>query len=119
MNRLLKSVKSSISHHDNIDLIKVSIVKQLSDSVKEIQYSSVEENATANNVTESAHTLCTTIEALFLHGLKDSFTHKFKKAIADVDEAPEPNFWAPLLVISHRQIIDQVINECLMYSLIL
>lgn len=108
MNKFLKSVRSVTSKKD--ELIKQSITAQLSNSVKEIQYAGVEENKTNKTVdiTEAANTLCTTIEGMLLHGLKDSLTHRFKRAIADIDERPEPSFWAPLLVISHRQIIDQV-----------
>lgn len=118
MNKLLNSVKSSVKTNNNKnDLVKKSITKQLSDSVKEIQYSSIEENKITKNADymEAANTLCMTIEALFLHGLKDSLTHRFKRAIADVDERPEPNFWAPLLIISHKEIIDQV-KQCTLIS---
>ncbi|EFA11621.2 pleckstrin homology domain-containing family M member 1 [Tribolium castaneum] len=107
MNKLFKSVHTS-SNKDN--LIKKSITDHLSNSVKAIQYCGVEENGLnkAEDVTEASNTLCMTIEAIFLHGLKDSLSKRFKRAIADVDERPEPSFWAPLLVISHRQIIDQI-----------
>lgn len=110
MNKLLKSVRTSTNKKD--DLIKQSITTNLSNTVKEIQYAGVEENKGNRviDVTEAANQLCTTIEAMFLHGLKDSLSHRFKRALADVDERPDPNFWAPLLVISHRQIIDQILN---------
>lgn len=110
MNKLLKSVRSVTNNKDEI--LKKSIISQLSDSCKEIHYTNVEENKSPNNaevsITEAANTLCSTIEALFLHGLRDTLTHRFKKALADLDEQPDPSFWSPLLVISHRQIIDQV-----------
>ncbi|XP_044256164.1 pleckstrin homology domain-containing family M member 1 [Tribolium madens] len=107
MNKLFKSVHSSDTNKDN--LIKKSITDHLSNSVKAIQYCGVEENGlNKEDVTEASNTLCMTIEAIFLHGLRDSLSKRFKRAIADVDERPEPSFWAPLLVISHRQIIDQI-----------
>lgn len=108
MNKLLKSVRSSSSKKD--DIIKQSITTNLSNTVKEIQYASVEENKSNKvvDVSEAATQLCTIVEAMFLHGLRDSLTHRFKKALSDIDEKPEPNFWSPLLVISHSQIIDQV-----------
>ncbi|CAG9855328.1 unnamed protein product [Phyllotreta striolata] len=112
MNRLLKSVRSVTNNKDEI--LKKSIINQLSDSCKEIHYSNVEENKSPRSseisITEAANTLCSTIEALFLHGLRDTLTHKFKKALSDFDEQPDPSFWPPLLVISHRQIIDQITN---------
>ncbi|KAJ8913182.1 hypothetical protein NQ315_009019 [Exocentrus adspersus] len=110
MNKFLRSVRSTTNKKD--DLIKQSITTQLSNSVKEIQYAGIEENKTNNavNIFEAASALCTTVEAMMLHGLKDSLTHRFKRVIADVEERPEPSFWPPLLVISHRQIVDQITN---------
>ncbi|CAG9759589.1 unnamed protein product [Ceutorhynchus assimilis] len=109
MNKLLKSVRLTSSKKD--DIIKESITTNLSNTVKEIQYASVEENISNKviDMAEAANQLCTIIEAIFLHGLRDSLTHRFKRVLADIDEKPEPpNFWSPLLVISHRQIIDQI-----------
>jgi len=61
--------------------------------------------------TDSTNVLCTVLEAMFLHGLKDSFLRRVTIAVrSDFDERPEPNFWAPLLVVSHRNVIDQVRN---------
>ncbi|XP_060515935.1 uncharacterized protein LOC132695600 [Cylas formicarius] len=110
MNKLLKSVKSSSNKKD--DLIKHSITTHLSNSVKEIQYVGVEEAKSSKiiDVTDASNQLCMAVEAMFLHGLRDSLTHRFKKALSDLDERPAPNFWDPLLVISHRQIIDQITN---------
>lgn len=107
MNKLLKAVRMN---NNRDEVIKKSIVEQLSNSVKELQYSGIEENCSHHSVnpTEAANQLCIIIEALFLHGLKDSLKYRFQKVIADVDTRPEPNFWAPLLVISHKEIIDQV-----------
>ncbi|XP_030756081.1 uncharacterized protein LOC115882273 [Sitophilus oryzae] len=110
MNKLLKSVRSASNKKD--ELIKQSITTNLSNTVKEIQYAGVEEGKgnKISDLSDASTQLCTTIEAMFLHGLKDSLTHRFKRVLADVDEKPEPNFWPPLLVISHRQIIDQILN---------
>lgn len=109
MNKFLKSVRSATKNRQE-DIVKNSITSHLSNSVKEIQYAGVEDTKSFKNedLMEAANALCTTIEAMFLHGLRDTLSHRFKRAVADVDERPEPNFWAPLLVISHRQIIDQV-----------
>lgn len=106
MNKLFKSAQSSSGNKDF--LIKKSITTNLSNSVKAIQYCGVGDNTPKEDFTEASNTLCIAIEALFLHGLKDSLARRFKRALADVDERPEPNFWAPILIISHRQIIDQV-----------
>lgn len=106
MNKLFKSAQSSSGNKDA--LIKKSITTNLSNSVKAIQYCGVGDNTPKEDFTEASNTLCIAIEAIFLHGLKDSLARRFKRALADVDERPEPSFWAPILIISHRQIIDQV-----------
>ncbi|CAH0562059.1 unnamed protein product [Brassicogethes aeneus] len=109
MNKFLKSVKNSVVSNKD-ELIKKSITTQLSNFVKEIQYFGVESKSAQNvDISEASNALCTTLEAMFLHGLKDSLAYRFTRAIADVDERPEPSFWGPLLVISHRQIIDQIV----------
>lgn len=117
MNKLLRTVRLN---NNRDEVIKKSIVDQLSNSIKELQYSGVEENRSQHcvNPTEAANQLCTILEALFLHGLKDSLKYRFQKVIADVDTRPEPNFWAPLLVISHKEIIDQVSCTSFLFCLI-
>ncbi|VEN57735.1 unnamed protein product [Callosobruchus maculatus] len=110
MNKLLKSVTSRNTSKD--DVIKKSITVELSSSVKQIQYSGLEDNQSLKpeEVLEAASNLCNIIEAMFLHGLKDTISLRFKRALADVDERPDPTFWSPLLIISHKQIINQITN---------
>lgn len=58
---------------------------------------------------EQTSALCTTLEALFLHGLKDSFlSATFNVLAGDVERRPDPSFWAPCLVFMHKQVIEQV-----------
>lgn len=60
---------------------------------------------------ELSSALCTTLESLFLHGLKDSLLWQAYNALAggaDGERRPEPSFWSPLLVFLHKQDIDQV-----------
>lgn len=108
MNKLLNSVRGSKGNKEG--LIKSSITTQLSNSLKELQLCGVDENLSGGSVDpiEAENTLCMVIESMFLHGLKDTLGYRFRRAITDVDVKPEPSFWAPLLVISHRGIIDQV-----------
>lgn len=61
---------------------------------------------------EYTTSLCTTIEAVFLHGLKDSFLRQTINVISgEIDRRPEPNFWPALLVFSHKQTIELVIKR--------
>lgn len=102
MNSLLRGV---ISFTGAGDLVKESLISQLSSSVKEIQL----EMAQAQVNTDTTTSLCTVLEAIFIHGLKDTFMSRVSQAIgADPDQRPEPSFWGPVLIFSHREIIDQV-----------
>ena len=85
--------------------MKESLLTQLSSSVKEIQL----ELSEAQGTTDATGSLCTVLEAIFIHGLKDTFISRVSQVIGtDPDQRPEPSFWGPLLVFSHREIIDQV-----------
>ncbi|PNF15729.1 hypothetical protein B7P43_G12079 [Cryptotermes secundus] len=102
MNSLLRGV---ISFTGVGDLVKESLISQLSSSVKEIQLEMAQ--AKVNNDTTAS--LCTVLEAIFIHGLKDTFMNRVSQAIgADPDQRPEPSFWGPVLIFSHREIIDQI-----------
>lgn len=110
MNSLLRSVTLVGNKRDA--LIRDSLQDHLNNSVIEIQgITENEENLPVGNC-EEANTLCSVIEALFLHGLKDSLLNRVSEAISgpDFDAMPQPSFWGPLLVCSHRQIIDQIQN---------
>lgn len=102
MNSLLRGV---ISFTGPGDLVKECLISQLSLSVKEIQL----EMAQAQVNTDITTSLCTVLEAIFIHGLKDTFMNRVSQVIgADPDQRPEPSFWGPVLIFSHREIIDQV-----------
>lgn len=62
---------------------------------------------------DHTQSLCATIEAIFLHGLKDSFLWQTINILAGgVDRTPNrrpsPTFWAPLLIFSHKYAIEQI-----------
>lgn len=59
---------------------------------------------------ENTLALCTSIEAIFLHGLKDSFlSHTLNVLVGESTRKPSPNFWVALLLFLHRHSIEQVI----------
>ena len=106
-----KSVASSFSIRSRDAILKDALINNLSESVKDIQYNNqFEENFhSVLGSTDSTTTLCMALEAVFLHGLKDTFLRKAKNALAgDSDQQPQPNFWPLILVLSHRQNIDQI-----------
>lgn len=106
-----KNVASGFNIRSRDTILKEALIKNLSICVKDIQYNNqFEENFhSILGSTDSTNTLCMALEAVFLHGLKDTFFRKAKNAIAgDSDHQPQPNFWPLVLVLSHRQNIDQI-----------
>ncbi|XP_071573805.1 uncharacterized protein Plekhm1 [Temnothorax nylanderi] len=107
MNSLLKM--SIMGNKRNL-LVRDSLQKQLNTSVMEMQSApGVADDGLVGNCDETM-TLCSVLEAIFLHGLKDSLLNRVTEALSgpDLDAMPQPSFWGPLLVFSHRQIIDQI-----------
>ncbi|CAG9107500.1 unnamed protein product [Plutella xylostella] len=106
-----KSVASGLTGRSRDTILKESLINNLSECVKDIQYTNqFEENFhSVLGSTDSTNTLCVALEAMFLHGLKDTFLRKAKNALSgDPDHRPQPNFWPLVLVLSHRQNIDQI-----------
>ncbi|CAK9820365.1 Pleckstrin homology domain-containing family M member 3 [Anthophora quadrimaculata] len=108
MNSFLKTVNSMTNNRSVI--VRDSLQKQLNICVMEIQDTrGMEENNIISNCDKSM-SLCSILEAIFLHGLKDSLLNRVTEVLSgpDFDAVPQPSFWGPLLVFSHRQIIDQI-----------
>jgi pleckstrin homology domain-containing family M member 1 len=101
--------------NDREKIIKQSLLSYLNNNTKEIQYEQLVKDETLNEFGvgsdhESLNSLCTTLEAIFLHGLKDSFLTRMGHVLggAEDEPKPEPNFWPPLLIITHQNTIKQV-----------
>lgn len=110
MNSLLRTVHSiGVNKRDLV--LRDSLQKQLNMSVMEMQSAPgiADDGGVVGNCDETM-TLCSALEAIFLHGLKDSLLNRVTEALSgpDLDVMPQPSFWGPLLVFSHRQIIDQI-----------
>lgn len=110
MNVLLRKVVS----RSKDALLKESLQTQLVACVKDIQLDHAHSGKFQSS-SETTEAFCTVLEAIFIHGIKETLADKMAIAIGDPDSRPEPNFWPALLVFSHREIIDQV-N---LYSLII
>ncbi|XP_011496537.1 PREDICTED: uncharacterized protein LOC105361096 [Ceratosolen solmsi marchali] len=108
MNSLLRTV-NSVSNRKNM-LVRESLQQQLNSTVIEIQGAAGLPNSSALKVGDEALSICSAFEAIFLHGLKDSLLNRVTEVISgpDYDAMPQPSFWGPLLVFSHREIIDQI-----------
>ncbi|KAG8240174.1 hypothetical protein J437_LFUL009464 [Ladona fulva] len=114
MNAILRSVTSRGSHEGRDVMVKRSLVCHLSESVKEVHLELKEKGEVCGHKLENSdatNSLCTSLEAIFVHGLKDTFINRVSLAISgDFDQRPEPSFWGPVLVFSHRDIIYQILG---------
>lgn len=63
-------------------------------------------------LSDATSTLCSTLEAIFLHGLKDTFM-QMTFSILDTtegDRRPNPNFWSIISIFLHKQDIQDIQN---------
>ncbi|KAK4312709.1 hypothetical protein Pmani_015894 [Petrolisthes manimaculis] len=66
---------------------------------------------------DNTNALCNILEGVLVHGLRDSLGERMSALLgSDPDRMPVPNFWPVLLVISHRDIIEQVTELCFISS---
>ena len=92
---------------------KNSILAAVSEAVSEVQYQyrNSDTDIPSNDITAR---LCTSLEAVFVHGLKETFLGRLssrlssKEAVVSSPKMPEPSFWTFALVFSHKQVISQV-----------
>ena len=80
------------------------------EAVAELQYELREEQARPVTSTELSGRLVAVLEAVFLHGLKETFLGRLSARLQDAasPRMPEPSFWTFCLVFSHRAVIRQV-----------
>jgi len=91
--------------------IKNKILKSLTESVTELQYQyQGQYDPIPSN--EVANRLCTALEAIFSHGLKETFLGRLSSRLSDggvsSPRMPEPTFWTFALVFSHKEVISHI-----------
>lgn len=108
MSSFLRNLTISFNARENA--IKENLISTLNENAKEIQFECKEQDSDSMGLNECTSSLCSTLEAFFLHGLKDSFLWQTINVISgtDVDRRPEPSYWSPLLVFLHKQTIEQI-----------
>ncbi|KAK3932524.1 Pleckstrin homology domain-containing family M member 3 [Frankliniella fusca] len=99
MSSLFRSMRSSLGGRDLA--LKNNLVAKLSICVKDLQVEQADPDSKNENTVEAISSLCTALEAIFIHGLKESF---IQRLMSEVDVRPDPNFWGPLLEMSHRDV---------------
>jgi len=90
--------------------IKGNMTSALIEVVKEIQhkYRNQEKAIESNDETSR---LCSVLEAMFIHGLKETFLGRLSSRLALADMSPrmpEPSFWTFVLVFSHKEVISSI-----------
>ncbi|KAI5723360.1 hypothetical protein M8J76_004996 [Diaphorina citri] len=104
MTSLFRSMVSSKQRDSHF---KNAIMYELNNNIKEIQTYPPHSQGkqTTNEVTNA---LCTTLEALFLHGLRETILTKMSALTSDIIKKPECNFWSVVLIFSHQEIISNI-----------
>lgn len=91
-------------------LVRESLQQQLNVTVMEVMSAPGVMEGRPVEICDESLALLSALEAIFLHGLKDSLLNRVTEVLSgpDYDAMPQPSFWGPLLVFSHRGIIDQI-----------
>ena len=94
--------------------VKPKILTSVKDSVSEVQYQYRAGVVTSIPSNEITARLCTSLEAMFVHGLKETFLGKLSSRFSSSEAGvgsprlPEPSFWTFALVFSHGEVISQL-----------
>lgn len=109
-NLLWRRGQTSPLHEDvNREMsIKDYLTQGLGQAVKVLQERHINSDEFVHSDDCSDH-ICNYIEAIFIHGLKDTFFEKVSAILSSKhDKPPQPNFWPFLLVFSHKDLISQI-----------
>lgn len=93
---------------------KQNILTAVCETVQEVQYKYRSQEAQQLPSDEVTNRLCNALEAVFVHGLKETFLGKLSSRLAGQEatalspKMPEPSFWTFALVFSHKEVIGQV-----------
>ncbi|KAH8394879.1 hypothetical protein KR222_008459 [Zaprionus bogoriensis] len=107
MSSLFRSLNNFSTKRENV--VKEALINTLNENAREIEFEVKQKGLEVLGLCEQTTALCTTLEALFLHGLKDSFLWATINVIAgDLERRPDPSFWSPAMVFMHKQVIEQI-----------
>jgi len=90
--------------------VKRKLLSALQESVSELQYEQKSDRSTPVTSGDISTRLVSVLEAIFVHGLKETFLGRLTSRLQDTasPRMPEPSFWTFCLVFSHRAVIGQV-----------
>lgn len=89
-------------------VVKKTLTKALAEAQRLLQQLHVNSNEpTVSN--ENSNAMCEVLEAMFIHGLKDTFVHRVTAILrGNIHKIPEPNVWPFLLIFTHKDAISQI-----------
>lgn len=87
-------------------IIKESLTSELMNCVKNVQLELAQKSEPLSQVIENS--LCTVLEAIFMHGLKETLADRMSSVLGDPDQRPSPEFWSLLMIFSHSEVIKQI-----------
>ncbi|CAH1403363.1 unnamed protein product [Nezara viridula] len=85
--------------------VKELLTTEVMTTVKSIQFEFSQECEASG---ETINSLCNVLEAMFIHGLKESLADRMTSVLGDPDQRPSPEFWSVLMIFSHSEVIKQI-----------
>ncbi|GFU28059.1 pleckstrin homology domain-containing family M member 3 [Trichonephila clavipes] len=87
--------------------VKKNLTLELSKSIHVIQEENLGKSIVPDN--EYSTNLCSVLEAIFIHGLKDKITRKMSAVFGtNPEKIPEPQFWTAVYNFSHKNVILEI-----------
>lgn len=89
-------------------MIKRSLTKHLAKCVHDLQQELINaDNAVIGG--ENVSNVCYCLEAIFIHGLKDTIAKKMSSVFSSANErTPSPDFWPVAMVYTHKNVLSQI-----------
>lgn len=85
--------------------VKELLTAEVMTTVKSIQFEFSQECEASD---ETINSLCNVLEAIFIHGLKETLADRMSSVLGDPDQRPCPEFWSVLMIFSHSEVIKQI-----------
>lgn len=107
MDLFKKSALPSIEDFAKDIAVKKNLTSELGRTIRVIQEKIVGKTVITDD--ENSNNLCSVLEAILIHGLKDKFSRKMSSVFGNNSEKiPEPQFWAVVCSYSHKNVILEV-----------
>lgn len=110
MDLFKKASLPSIEDYAQQVIIRKKLTGELGRSIRSLQEENLEKKV-ITDTDECANSLCSIIEAIFIHGLKDKLTAKMTSVFNSSNvKLPEPEFWTFVSRYCHKNVISEIQN---------